>query len=43
MPIRTRLLNLVVAAVLCGIPAIAAAQPSSDELLDRLSQPDLRN
>jgi len=43
MPIRTRLLNLVVAAALCGFPAIAAAQPSSDELLDRLSQPDLRN
>jgi tetratricopeptide (TPR) repeat protein len=43
MPIRTRLLNLVVAAVLCGIPAIAAAQPTADELLDRLAQPDLRN
>ena len=43
MPIRKRLLNLVVAAALCGIPAIAVAQPSSDELLDRLAQPDLRN
>jgi len=43
MPIRTCLLNLVVAAALCGFPAIAAAQPTSDELLDRLSQPDLRN
>jgi tetratricopeptide (TPR) repeat protein len=43
MPIRTRLLNLVVAAVLCGIPAIAVAQPTADELLDRLAQPDLRN
>src|SRR6056297_359740 len=43
MPIRTCLLNLVVAVALCGFPAIAAAQPSSDELLDRLSQPDLRN
>lgn len=43
MPIRTHLLNLVVAAALCGIPAIASAQPTSDELLDRLAQPDLRN
>jgi hypothetical protein len=43
MPIRTRLLNLVVAAVLCGFPAIAVAQPTADELLDRLAQPDLRN
>jgi hypothetical protein len=43
MPIRTNLLNLVVAAALCGIPAIAAAQATSDELLDRLAQPDLRN
>ncbi len=43
MPIRKRLLNLIVAAALCGIPAIAVAQPSSDELLDRLAQPDLRN
>jgi len=43
MPIHKRLLNLVVAAALCGIPAIASAQPTSDELLDRLAQPDLRN
>jgi tetratricopeptide (TPR) repeat protein len=43
MAIRTRLLNLVVAVALCGFPAIAAAQASSDELLDRLAQPDLRN
>lgn len=38
-----RLLNLVVAASLCGIPVVAVAQPSADELLDRLAQPDLRN
>ena len=43
MAFRTSLLNLVVAAALCGIPAIASAQPSADELLDRLAQPDLRN
>lgn len=43
MPTRTRLLNLVVAALFCGFPAIAAAQVTSDELLDRLAQPDLRN
>lgn len=43
MPVRRLLLNLVVAASFCGIPAIATAQPSADELLDRLAQPDLRN
>ncbi|MFW5654162.1 MAG: hypothetical protein ACOCTP_00805 [Roseicyclus sp.] len=37
------LLNLVVAAFLSVLPAAAAAQPSADELLDRLGQPDLRN
>jgi tetratricopeptide (TPR) repeat protein len=39
------LYNIAVAAVLCGIPLLAAAQESSrtDELLDRLAQPDLRN
>ncbi|WP_038651282.1 tetratricopeptide repeat protein [Roseicyclus elongatus] len=36
-------LNVLVAAVICGIPAIAAAQVTADELLDRLGQPDLRN
>ena len=37
--------NIAVAAVLCGLPALAAAQETSrtDELLDRLAQPDLRN
>lgn len=40
---RSRLLNLAVAAALCGIPAIALAQPTADDLLDRLGQPDLRN
>jgi len=39
MTVRSLLLNLVVAASLCGVPAIAAAQPSSDDLLDRLAQP----
>jgi tetratricopeptide (TPR) repeat protein len=43
MFLRTRLLNLVVAAAICGIPSIALAQPSADELLDRLGRPDLRN
>ena len=38
-----RILNLVVAAGLCGFPAIALAQVTADELLDRLVQPDLRN
>lgn len=43
MPVRRLLLNLVVAASLGGIPAIATAQATADELLDRLAQPDLRN
>jgi tetratricopeptide (TPR) repeat protein len=43
MPVRTALLNLVVAALLGLLPVAAAAQPSADELLDRLAQPDLRN
>ena len=43
MSIQRVLLNLVVAASMCGFPAIANAQASSDELLDRLAQPDLRN
>lgn len=39
------LYNIAVAALLCGIPVLAAAQESSraDDLLDRLAQPDLRN
>jgi Flp pilus assembly protein TadD len=43
MAFRRLLLNLVVAAFVCGFPAIGTAQPTSDELLDRLAQPDLRN
>ncbi|MDG4649966.1 tetratricopeptide repeat protein [Roseibacterium sp. SDUM158017] len=43
MVVRSLLLNLVVAAALCGFPAVAVAQPTADELLDRLAQPDLRN
>lgn len=37
--------NIVVAAVLCGLPLLALAQEESrtDALLDRLAQPDLRN
>lgn len=38
-----RLLNLVFAALLGLLPAAALAQPSADELLDRLARPDLRN
>ncbi len=38
------LYNLVLAAILCGVPLLAAAQDSrADELLDRLADPDLRN
>ena len=36
-------LNLVFAALVWMLPAVAAAQPAADELLDRLAQPDLRN
>jgi tetratricopeptide (TPR) repeat protein len=43
MSIRSRLLNPVVAALLCALPALASAQPSAGALLDRLAQPDLRN
>jgi tetratricopeptide (TPR) repeat protein len=37
--------KFAVAALLCGFPLLAPAQESSrtDELLDRLAQPDLRN
>jgi tetratricopeptide (TPR) repeat protein len=37
--------NLVLAAFLCSVPVLAAAQEQAraDELLDRLAQPDLRN
>ena len=37
--------NTALAALLCGVPLLAAAQTSApaDELLDRLAQPDLRN
>lgn len=37
--------NLALAACLCGVPGLAAAQGQTraDELLDRLAQPDLRN
>ncbi|GAA5065664.1 tetratricopeptide repeat protein [Roseibacterium beibuensis] len=38
-----RILNVLVAAVICGFPVVAAAQVTADELLDRLAQPDLRN
>lgn len=43
MPFRRLLLNAIVAAGLCGFPAIAPAQTDADTLLDRLAQPDLRN
>ncbi len=43
MSVRRTLLNLVVAAALGWMPAVTAAQPAAGELLDRLSQPDLRN
>lgn len=37
--------NIALAALLCGVPVLAAAQAENrvNELLDRLSQPDLRN
>lgn len=37
--------NIVLAALLCGVPLLAAAQDATraDDLLDRLAQPDLRN
>jgi hypothetical protein len=43
MATRTRLLNLVVAAALCGFPAIAAAQASSTNCWTVWRNPDLRN
>jgi hypothetical protein len=44
MPIRTRLLNLVVAAVFVRDSRhCRRSSPRLDELLDRLAQPDLRN
>lgn len=43
MQCRSLLLNALVAASLWGFPSIAFAQTSTDELLDRLAQPDLRN
>ena len=39
----TSILNLFVAAAICGIPVVASAQSTVDDLLDRLAQPDLRN
>ena len=37
--------NIALAALLCGVPLLAAGQdrPRADDLLDRLAQPDLRN
>ncbi|WP_342767638.1 tetratricopeptide repeat protein [Roseicyclus mahoneyensis] len=37
--------NIALAALLCGVPLLAAAQDGNrvDTLLDRLAQPDLRN
>lgn len=43
MIIRHSFLNVLVAAIGLTLPAVAIAQPSADELLDRLAQPDLRN
>ncbi|MEJ6394113.1 tetratricopeptide repeat protein [Gymnodinialimonas sp. 2305UL16-5] len=37
------IINALVAAVLCGIPVVASAQSTVDDLLDRLANPDLRN
>ncbi|WP_224815745.1 tetratricopeptide repeat protein [Hasllibacter sp. MH4015] len=43
MTIKRSLINILVTAVFCGIPVIAVAQSSVDDLLDRLANPDLRN
>lgn len=43
MQIRSRLLNCTVAAFLALMPSAVAAQSATDEMLDRLAQPDLRN
>ncbi len=37
------IINLLVAAVICGIPVVAPAQSTVDDFLDRLANPDLRN
>lgn len=43
MTFPSRIINFVVAAVICGIPVVAAAQSTVDDFLDRLANPELRN
>ncbi|MEJ6389536.1 tetratricopeptide repeat protein [Gymnodinialimonas ulvae] len=43
MTISSRIINFAVASVICGIPVVAFAQSTTDDFLDRLANPELRN
>ena len=43
MTISSTIINFAVASVICGIPVVAFAQSTTDDFLDRLANPELRN
>lgn len=43
MTISSRIINFAVTSVICGFPVVAFAQSTTDDFLDRLANPELRN